>query len=129
MRFKLLLLVILFLTATIKRSKQGQGIYDIESVHLTNTEDDDNFDKTIEPVVKTEERKEIAVLTDDTDYGIVFGTLFCGDLPISWSGPICHCGNRTLSTAKDLTNGDYCCCVPPSSAGQKHCQYNKTKSL
>ena len=60
---------------------------------------------------------------DNLDYAFY---PLCGDKAMWTQDYICHCGNRTLSGVADLTDGDYYCCVPPSTSGHAQCEYTDT---
>ena len=58
-------------------------------------------------------------IKDDNDYA---DFPLCGDKPLQFSRYNCYCGNRTLDADTDLHEGEYYCCVPPSSSGQDQCK-------
>ena len=70
--------------------------------------------------MKTVNRRE---LTDD-----YYEYPLCNDKPMG-HGRTCFCGNRTLSGETDLHDGDYYCCVPPSTDGQEQCEYTDTRHI
>ena len=59
---------------------------------------------------------------DNLDYAFY---PLCGDKAMWTQDYICHCGNRTLSGVADLTDGDYYCCVPPSTSEYAQCEYTE----